>query len=735
MRRASWFLLALALLPGLASAKRAQQDLISVVAPTIQGGGSGHGLAPVAAAHPFVNLVIQFGTASNGTAADPSSFRARLGGTDVTALFRDVTVNGLPGKRAAIAPPVVRESTRPLNRLRLEVRSMPFDTAHGSRTVREIYRGRFAAVSTDNQSPHAFMSVSSDTVLAGVPIIFDGTQSTDPDEDVLKYHWDFGDGGTSTEVVPTHTFGSSGGDVPVTLTVDDGQGHAVAATTLLGVPTIEPGRTPGTLSIKADGPLEFGAVAPGSTGTRHITVTNTSADPVSQLRVRLGSEAADFTLDSRELDLSAGQQADVAITFAPSATGHRSSYFPITASTRESQSVHLLAHGFGGAATAGSADAFYGPTGSPAPAFFTSWTRAGIFALLSNGARREIASAVSTCDGGIGQEVCAVSNDCSTHGVTCSFASPFSFDPVDFCGDGHGGLFLIYEDSAVERNQNPVTERTNSLVRMDFDPNSGERTGLGVLMRANTSTQQLACSPAASQGGRVYLAEYNNIQNPQPPACGRDAREALTSVRMTNGNSQDVLDDINAATNYLPCDSFDNVTDLESTPDGLAAFANVSGETNQGGLYRIRPDPLLVSPDVDGYFQVHPDGSIVFVTTEDNGPTSVVRVYRISPAQAKQDGPVKLASQTPCATFAVQNNHLHTRVDDEMFAVGPSGAGSQDGVILVGFITRRGQDTPLSPLSPELTVQGVVAIDSPANSNNCSVRGVTSVEAPFQIRF
>ena len=45
--------------------------------------------------------------------------------------------------------------------------------------------------------------------------------SSDPDGDPLSYLWDFGDGATSTQASPTHTY-ASGGSYTVTLTVDDG---------------------------------------------------------------------------------------------------------------------------------------------------------------------------------------------------------------------------------------------------------------------------------------------------------------------------------------------------------------------------------------------------------------------------------------------------------------------------------------------------------------------------------
>lgn len=59
-------------------------------------------------------------------------------------------------------------------------------------------------------------------------VSFDGSASSDPDGDALTYAWLFGDGGTSTEVKPSHTYGDAG-DFNVSLTVTDSKGLASTA--------------------------------------------------------------------------------------------------------------------------------------------------------------------------------------------------------------------------------------------------------------------------------------------------------------------------------------------------------------------------------------------------------------------------------------------------------------------------------------------------------------------------
>jgi PKD repeat protein len=71
----------------------------------------------------------------------------------------------------------------------------------------------------------------------GVPISFDGSQSSDPDGDFLTFSWDFGDGNTGTGAAPSHTY-TSAGDYTVSLTVDDGNGGSDTATTTASISAV-----------------------------------------------------------------------------------------------------------------------------------------------------------------------------------------------------------------------------------------------------------------------------------------------------------------------------------------------------------------------------------------------------------------------------------------------------------------------------------------------------------------
>ena len=59
--------------------------------------------------------------------------------------------------------------------------------------------------------------------LAGTTLIqFDGSASKDSDGDSITFEWQFGDGSTATEMMPTHTYATAG-NYEVRLVVDDGK--------------------------------------------------------------------------------------------------------------------------------------------------------------------------------------------------------------------------------------------------------------------------------------------------------------------------------------------------------------------------------------------------------------------------------------------------------------------------------------------------------------------------------
>ncbi|MCC5841199.1 MAG: PKD domain-containing protein [Opitutales bacterium] len=85
------------------------------------------------------------------------------------------------------------------------------------------FDARESTVSVANQAPVAFVSWNVGGGQAPLIVNFTGENSYDPDGDDITFLWNFGDGNTSTEINPTHTFATPG-DYSVTLTVTDDGG-------------------------------------------------------------------------------------------------------------------------------------------------------------------------------------------------------------------------------------------------------------------------------------------------------------------------------------------------------------------------------------------------------------------------------------------------------------------------------------------------------------------------------
>ncbi len=74
-----------------------------------------------------------------------------------------------------------------------------------------------------NQAPTALFTYSPSSPNAGTVVQFDATASSDPDGTIISYAWSFGDSGTATGAMPTHTYAATGA-YTVQLTVTDNGG-------------------------------------------------------------------------------------------------------------------------------------------------------------------------------------------------------------------------------------------------------------------------------------------------------------------------------------------------------------------------------------------------------------------------------------------------------------------------------------------------------------------------------
>ncbi len=93
--------------------------------------------------------------------------------------------------------------------------------------------------STENQAPTAKISANPNNGDAPLETQFSSEGSTDPEGAVLNYKWDFGDGGTSTEQNPKHTY-MANGKYSAKLTVNDGTLDSSQVSTEISVGNLAP---------------------------------------------------------------------------------------------------------------------------------------------------------------------------------------------------------------------------------------------------------------------------------------------------------------------------------------------------------------------------------------------------------------------------------------------------------------------------------------------------------------
>ena len=735
---------------GIADARKAKllkNSLLSVVDP--------HPGEP-ANAHPFVNVIVVFGRLSDGTAADPATFKARMGREDITDSFVPTYANGQQtGVRTKLDANRVKLGRRPRNVLRLSVQSGP--TGKKGSRVKDVDRLRFGALEGQNQPCTAQGDADTEVIVPGIPVKFTASKgSSDPDRDELSYMWTFGDGTTSTEADPEHPYDVQLGDVVASLTVSDGQASCTDQITLLGVPPLDPGKTPGMLFVASATPLEFAANAVGTNTPKTLTLTNTDETETSQVKIRVATTSAAFQVSEPNITLGPGESHDITLAFVPQAEGHQHARVSFVANASNRQALSLLAHGYGGTAPGN------GPTFAADPVFYTEVAPQllglATFGIMPDGRRFFADNGVHTCltpGNGFGTgDFCLNDQNCAANGGTCltqavcisganagqpctlptdcpgSYCPAYTlFDPVDLCSDGKSLFVISDEGTFTEPDPAAETERAVTLLRMDLD-DQGNVTDREILGRTTTETGHIACDGfGMGQGGQIYIPEFHNV--PDQGLCFRSEREALVRIAKNNGSTQVITPRIDAYEGLGDCDDLDPVMQLEMTRDGGRMLAGFES----GGLWQIRPAPLFYSADITELFQVHPDGSVIYAGTTDSGSTGLVNLYRITPDQV-QHGPLPYSALLPCSSFAVPNNTLRDAAGRTVIiGIGAtrSAVGSQDATALVSFVAA----SPSSPsvpsllqmITPTLIVRGTVAFSAPADTTTCSVDGLVNLEA------
>ncbi|WP_256714362.1 PKD domain-containing protein [Microbacterium sp. RU33B] len=118
-----------------------------------------------------------------------------------------------------------------------------------------------------NQVPSAVIG----SLVSGLSVAFSGAGSSDADGSIVSHAWNFGDGQTSSEVSPSHTYDVAG-SYTVTLTVTDNAGATGVATSVVSV------GTPTTAEIVAENAqwsYYYGVAAP-SANWKSLTFDATS---------------------------------------------------------------------------------------------------------------------------------------------------------------------------------------------------------------------------------------------------------------------------------------------------------------------------------------------------------------------------------------------------------------------------------------------------------------------------
>ena len=169
----------------------------------------------------------------------------------------------------------------------------------------------------------------------GVAIMFDGTDSFDPDGSIATYDWDFGDGDTGTGASPSHVY-SAGAGYDVTLTVTDDSGanamdDTMAVIALGNLPPTADADGPysgiagvavtfdGSGSSDPDGNIatydwDFGDSTTGSGATPTHTY---SADSIYNVTLTVTDDAGAADSDATAAAISSGNQSPVADANGP----------------------------------------------------------------------------------------------------------------------------------------------------------------------------------------------------------------------------------------------------------------------------------------------------------------------------------------------------------------------------------------------------------------------------------
>ncbi len=170
---------------------------------------------------------------------------------------------------AAGAAALLLDQNPSLNEPALRARLLSQTIPMGSPNIFGNGRLSLFPPTSPNQSPTAAFTFSPPSPLAGAPVSFNGTNSTDPDGAIVSYAWTFGDGANGSSPTTSHVYATPGSyTARLTVTDDDGATDTASSTIYVSAPANQP-------------PTASFTVSPGSgpAGTLFLYNAAASFDP------------------------------------------------------------------------------------------------------------------------------------------------------------------------------------------------------------------------------------------------------------------------------------------------------------------------------------------------------------------------------------------------------------------------------------------------------------------------
>jgi hypothetical protein len=412
----------------------------------------------------------------------------------------------------------------------------------------------------------------------------------------------------------------------------------------------------------------------------------------------------------------------------------------------------LIAHGHGGAAPGS------GPTAAPRTVYASLESSGELFGLRPDGTRVFVHNYTHYCSvpgEGATSDTCLEDADCADiggscvrtgtceagprHGASCETpadcpggdcSAVVLLESQQHCAGEDGTLYVLSDDGTFSGLDEPTdTARSETLLRLSVDAN-GDLRDRRILYRPTEETTTLTCEArSATQGGRLFLAEFFFVDDDR---CLRSERQALTALDKDDGD-RSVLDSrLDSALAIDGCDDFEDVAGaLRIVQPPGSNQDEIFAHFDDGGIWRVRP-PSRVRPFVTDLpdseiLAIHPDGAVLYAAATPAGTESRISLYKVSAARVTT-GPLPLAAITPCASMNVPHGGGRIAIGGVDAAAGATGPATA----LVSFFA---VPPPDRVVDPRLAPNGVLAFTSPAGRDECSLVGLITADPLDRVAF